>query len=134
MNTKQVIFTLLYIVLALGLSSCSKDEPHPEDYIYSILSGEYSKDGMWKLHVYDNNDPVSDFGSVKFLSKDMTVADVTFIDVLPGNNRQEFKNLPLSLTSEGYIFTAEDNTSGKTISVTGTVSLGEMTIRLSYAR
>ncbi len=75
------LFCILAVILAIvaGISSCSKNKYDPEDYITSLLSGEYKKDGMWKLHVSLNGDPLENYGYVRFESKYISKIGILFI-------------------------------------------------------
>ncbi|MDE5808250.1 MAG: DUF4925 domain-containing protein [Muribaculaceae bacterium] len=124
------LFILISLVFTLGFGSCSQDTPNPEDYTSSILSGEYAKDGLWKLLVYENGNPISDYGSVIFASKDLEEADITFINVIPNNSRKEFHNVPLTSTDQGLTFSIEEVGENTLIKLNGIVKLGEMTIHI----
>lgn len=130
MKTKFIIiiFTLL---LVMGINSCSKNEYDPEDYITSLLSGEYKKYGIWKLYVTINGSAIEDYGYVRFDSKYLKEADFKFVDIIPNEHVKEYKNIPLLGTEEGCAFTIEDTINEKVIVITGVVSLGEMKINLN---
>ena len=53
MKTK-LLFAIVSLLLTMGVCSCSDKKYDPEDYITSILSGEYEKEGMWELTVSIN--------------------------------------------------------------------------------
>lgn len=130
MKIKFCFIFILSLVFALGFGSCSQDTPNPEDYTSSILSGEYTKDGLWKLLVYENGNPISDYGSVILASKDLEEADITFINVIPNNSRKEFHNVPLTSTDQGLTFSIEEVGENTLIKLNGIVKLGEMTIHI----
>ena len=126
------LFCILAVILAIvaGISSCSKNKYDPEDYITSLLSGEYKKDGMWKLHVSLNGDPLENYGYVRFESKYMEVGTFRFVDVIPGFPMWNMRRYSLKMTEEGSAFTITDNNSGNDFTIEGIVSFGEMTVNL----
>lgn len=79
MRLKFLTFIILSLLLAVGAGSCSEEKYNPEDYVSSVLSGEYKKDGLWQLYVTENGKPLNDYGSVRFDSKYLKEADFTFI-------------------------------------------------------
>lgn len=121
----KILFSLL---LTIGISSCSNHDFDPNDYITSWLSGDYEKDGVYKLYVMENGEPLSDFGSIRFDSKDLKEADIRFDKIIPGVASKEFKNIPLVDTDDGITFEIEYENSGKTIVITGIVNPGKMTV------
>lgn len=131
MKSKK-LFCFLAVLLAIvaGISSCSKNEYDPEDYITSLLTGEYKKDGMWKLHVSLNGDPLENYGYVRFESKYMDVGIFRFVDVIPGIANVNYEKVPLKMTEDGCAFTITDNNSGNDFTIEGIVSFGEMTVNL----
>ena len=131
MKTKN-LFSILAVIIALvaGLSSCSKNEYNPEDYVTSLLSGDYQKDGMWKLHVTLNGDTLENYGYVRFDSKYMDVGTFRFVDVIPGISNVEYEKVPLKTTEKGFTFTISDDNDGNNFSIDGIVSLGQMTVNL----
>lgn len=128
MRTKILMKILFSLLLAIGVSSCSNHDFDPNDYITSWLSGDYEKDGVYKLYVTENGEPLSDFGSVRFDSKDLKEADMRFVKVIPGVASKEFKSIPLVDTDDGITFEIEYDNSGKTIVITGIVTPGKMTV------
>ncbi len=131
MKAKNIFCILAVIIASVAcISSCSKNEYDPEDYITSLLSGEYKKDGMWKLHVSLNGDPLENYGYVRFESKYMEVGTFRFVDVIPGISNVEYEKVPLKMTEEGSAFTITDNNSGNDFTIEGIVSFGEMTVNL----
>lgn len=130
MKAKLIIFISLSLLLAMAASGCSKDEPNPEDYFTSILSGEYSKNGLWKLYVTENGTPLDNYGYVRFESKYMTEANLKFVNIIPGEATKEFKNIPITDTEEGVVFRIEYVHKKTSILITGIVNLGTMKIDL----
>ena len=131
MKTKN-LFCILAVIIALvaGVCSCSKNEYNPEDYVTSLLSGDYQKDGMWKLHVTLNGDTLENYGYVRFDSKYMDVGTFRFVDVIPGISNIEYEKVPLKTTEKGFTFTISDDNNGNDFSIEGIVSFGEMTANL----
>ncbi len=130
MKAKFITLILLSLLLSLTTSGCSKDEPNPEDYFTSILSGEYSKEGLWKLYVTENGSPINDYGYVRFESKYLTEANFKFVNIIPGEATKEFKNIPLTDTEDGFVFKIEITEKHTSMEITGIVSLGVMRIDL----
>lgn len=118
-------------VMIIGMASCSKNEYDPDDFVTSVLSGEYGKDRLWKLNVTENGTPTETEGYIRFDSKYLKEADFRFFNVIPGEKECDFMNIPLSATSSGYEFSMEYQTAEKKIIIDGTVSLGVMTVNLS---
>ena len=130
---KTRIFTLIIIslLLAMGTGSCSKNEFNPEDYTTSLLSGEYGKKQFWKLNVTVNGEPTEDYDYVRFDSKILKDGDFRFVNVIPGEKRKEFKDIPLTATEEGMTFTIEYEKNKKPVTIKGIVGLGEMTVNIT---
>ena len=130
---KTRIFTLVIIslLLAIGAGSCSKNEINPEDYTTSLLSGEYGKNQLWKLNVTVNGEPTEDYDYVRFDSKILKDGDFRFVNVIPGEKRKEFKDIPLTATEEGMTFTIEYEKNKKPVTIKGIVDLGEMTVNIT---
>lgn len=128
MKTKLLTLILFSLLMAMGMSSCSKNDFDPDDCFTSILTGEYEKSGLYHLYVTKNGVPLDDYGYVRFESKDLIVADFRFVKVIPGVSKKEFKNVPLIGTEEGFTFTIEYTKKNKTVSITGIVNFGEMSI------
>lgn len=130
---KTRIFTLVIIslLLAIGAGSCSKKEFNPEDYTTSLLSGEYGKNQLWKLNVTVNGEPTEDYDYVRFDSKILKDGDFRFVNVIPGEKRKEFKDIPLTATEEGMTFTIEYEKNKKPVTIKGIVALGEMTVNIT---
>lgn len=130
---KTRIFTLIIIslLLAIGAGSCSKNEFNPEDYATSLLSGEYGKKQFWKLDVTVNGEPTEDYDYVRFESKLLETGDFRFVNVIPGEKRKEFKDIPLTATEEGITFTIEYEKNKKPVTIKGIVGLGEMTVNIT---
>lgn len=121
----KILFSLL---LTIGISSCSNHDFDPNDYTTSILSGDYEKTGAYKLYVTENGEPLSDYGSVRFDSKDLKEANIRFVKVIPGVASKEFKSIPLVGTDDGITFTIDFDNNGKAIVIKGIVDLGKMTV------
>lgn len=127
MKTKYFV-VLISLVLAVGFSGCSENEYDPDDYVTSVLSGEYSEDGMWKLSVSVNGEPLSDFGYVRFDSKYLKEGDFQFVKVIPNVASKEYGNVPLSITEHGCEFTIMDSKDEKPLRISGVIVLGKMTV------
>lgn len=127
MRAIHLVCAIFLLLSAVGFSSCSNDEYDPNDYTTSILSGNYEKDGVYKLYVTENGEPLSDYGSVRFDS-DLKKANIRFVKVIPGVASKEFKNIPLVGTDDGITFTIDFDNNGKTIVIKGIVDLGKMTV------
>lgn len=121
---------ILTLLITMGISSCSKNEIDPEDYMTSMLSGDYSNGGLWKLYVTVNGESIQNYDKVRFESKNLTVGDFLFVNVIPGESKKEFKDVPLTVTEEGIAFTINHTKSKENIEVTGIVDLGTMTVNI----
>lgn len=130
MKTKFLTFIILSLLLAIGTSGCSNDEPDPEKYYTSLLTGEYGKDGAWELYVTKNGTSANNYGYVRFESKSLETADFIFTDVIPGEAKKEFKDIPLTETEKGFVFRIEITQKRTSMEITGIVSLGVMRIDL----
>lgn len=131
MKTKFILLTIISLLLAIGSGSCSKEEDDPDKYITSWLTGEYKKGGLYKLIVNENGKPLENYGSVRFDSKYLKDADIIFYDVIPGEKKREFKNVPLHEAEEGITFTIDYARGDKPITITGIVTLGEMAVEIT---
>lgn len=127
MKTKFVL-TALSLILSIGLVGCSDNDYDPEDYVTSLLSGEYEKDGMWKLYVTVNGTPLEKYGHVRFDSKYLKEADLRFVDIIPGESLKEYNKIPLTEVEDGYSFKIDDSLNGTPIIVSGIVTFGKMTV------
>lgn len=122
---------ILTVLLMIGTAGCTKNNEYdPEDYVTSTLSGEYSKDGAWKLYVTVNGEPVDEYGFVRFDSKYLKVGEFKFIEVIPNQNIRVFKDIPLTLTNEGYTFVIDDIDQTCQITISGSVVFGKMTVNI----
>ncbi|MDE5675858.1 MAG: DUF4925 domain-containing protein [Muribaculaceae bacterium] len=130
---KTRIFTLVIfsLLLSIGVGSCSKNEFNPEDYATSWLTGEYGKNQLWKLNVTVNGEPTEDYDYVRFESGLLVTGKFRFVNVIPGEKRKEFKDIPLTGTEEGVLFTIEYEKNHKPVTIKGTVTLGEMTVDIT---
>ena len=133
MKTKIFNLILVTILFTVGFSSCSNHDFNPEDYVTSILSGEYGKGG-YHLYVTENGEEKEISGYVRFTAKNLEVekGNFIFVDVLPDDSKKEFKDVPLTPTEEGFIFSMEYTKKNKTVIITGTLDYGLMTINISY--
>ena len=133
MKTKIFNIILVTVLFTMGISSCSNHDFNPEDYVSSILSGEYGKGG-YQLDVTENGEPIEFTGHVRFNTKDLDLnrGDFIFVDILPGESKKEFKDIPLIPTEEGFIFSMEYIKKNKTVVITGTLDYGLMIINISY--
>lgn len=131
----DIAVAVIALVLAVAVTGCSdKDDIDPDDYVTSYLSGEYGKGSPWKLHVTVNGSPVENSGSVEFRSKELKEADLKFVNVIPGESRKEYKNVPLDAKEEGLSFTIADYKDGQPMTISGLVSLGEMTVDIKTGK
>ena len=133
MKTKIFNLILVTFLFTLGISSCSNHDFNPEDYVSSILSGEYGKGG-YHLYVTENGEEKEISGYVRFTAKNLEIekGDFIFVDVLPDESKKEFKDIPLIPTEEGFIFSMEYIKKNKTVVITGTLDYGLMTINIRY--
>lgn len=129
---KQLIMVItLSILLLMGATGCSNnDEPNPDDYTTSLLSGDYEKNGLWKLFVSENGEQLDDYGHVRFDSKDMEEGNFRFVNIIPGEPEKSFNNIPLSITDEGVEFTIEYIQNNKSVIITGVITYGKMEVNI----
>ena len=132
MKFKLISLLLLSCILCVVGSGCSKENINPDDFITSTLTGEYSKDGMWKLDVSENNTPLDNYGYVRFESKNLENGDFKFVNVLPGVTEKTYKNVPLTPKEDGFEFLIQDVQGENTIDISGTVGFGYMQINITY--
>ena len=133
MKSKILNLILVSILLTIGFSSCSNHDFNPEDYTVSILSGEYGKGG-YKLNVTENSESKEYIGYVRFFAKNLDAkmeGDFTFVDILPGESKREFKNVTLIPMEEGFSFSINYVKDGDKIDITGTLVYGSMTINIT---
>lgn len=130
MKTDFLKILILTLLISIGIGGCSKKDIDSDDYITSMLSGDYSNGGLWKLNVTVNGEPIQNYDKVRFDSKDLTVGDFQFVNVIPGESKKEFKDVPLTATEEGIAFTINYTKSKENIEITGIVDLGTMTVNI----
>lgn len=133
MKTRSFALIVLILLFVAGMSGCSDNDYDPDDYVTSLLSGEYGKGQLWSLIVSENGEAVETAGYVRFESKDLKEANFRFVDVIPGESVNEFRNIPLSTTEKGVTFTIEFIRNDKTMTITGVVSAGQMTVDIAGA-
>lgn len=114
-----------------GVCGCSDNKYNVDDSITSMLSGEYAKDGIWRLSVTVNGEPVNNYGHVRLDSKTLETANFIFVNVIPEEPHKEFKNIPLNVGENGFSFTINYDNSGKNITISGIVALGEMSVTIT---
>lgn len=124
---------LLFIVASIAETGCSKDEFDSEDYTQSLLSGEYGKGKYWNLTTILNGDTIQTDGFVRFESKDLKNANFWFFDVIPGESNKAFKNVELSNAEIGCSFIIDYPRKSDNIHISGTVTLGEMTVNMTMS-
>lgn len=125
---KGIFFTITVIV-----AGCSNKDYNPEDYYQSLLSGEYGKGTLWTLNTILNGDTIHTDGYVRFDSKYLKEGDFRFVNVIPGESSKVFKNVELSATERGCSFVIDYPRHTDAIHITGTVSLGEMTVDMTMS-
>ena len=131
MKTKAISVVILAILMVIGIGGCSKGkEYNPDDYLNSILSGDYGNGRVWDLKVTLNDEPISDYGYIRFDSKNLEVGDFRFVNVIPGVSNKEFKNIPLTATEEGMSFSIEYDKDTTHIVINGVVSFQVMTVNI----
>ena len=132
MKAKTISLIVLAILMVIGIGGCSKGKDYnPDDYLTSILSGDYGNGRLWDLKVMLNDEPISDYGYVRFDSKNLEVGDFRFVNVIPGVSKKEFKNIPLTATEEGMSFSIEDEQNATPVLISGVVNFGTMTVNIN---
>lgn len=127
---KVLTFISATWLITLGVTSCSSSDINPEEYTYSILTGEYGIGSPYKLYVTENGETIENYGYVRFEAKpELKEADFRFVDVITGQSRMEFKNVPLTPTEEGYYFLI---TSDRTV-ISGYINFGAMSITIELS-
>lgn len=122
---------MVAILVAIGMGGCSKEKDYdPDDYLTSLLTGDYGKGQLWDLNVTLNDKPLEDYGYVRFDSKALKDADFRFVKVIPGESKKEFKNVPLTATEEGISFIIEYKQGKMPVTITGIVDFGVMTVSI----
>ena len=131
MKTKLISVVILAILMVIGVGGCSKGKDYnPDDYLTSILSGDYGNARLWDLKVTLNDEPISDYGYVRFDSKNLEVGDFRFVNVIPGVSNKEIKNITLTATEEGMSFSIEYDKDTTHIVINGVVSFQVMTVNI----
>ena len=133
MKFKILNLIFVSILLAAGFSSCSNHDFNPDDYVVSILSGQYGKGG-YELILTENSLPIEYTGYVVFHAKNLDVkmeADFDFVDILPGESKKEFKNVKLYDMGEGIAFSIDYEKDKNPIEITGNLIFGSMTININ---
>lgn len=133
MKSKILNLVLVSILLAIGFGSCSNHDYNPEDYMVSIFSGQYGVGG-YNLNVTENEESKEYIGYVRFFAKNLEAkmeGDFTFVDILPGESKREFKNVSLIPIEDGFSFSINYVKDGENIDITGTLVFGLMTINIT---
>ena len=131
MKTRFFALIILSLLVTIGIGGCSKHEINPEDYVTSVLTGDYGKKQFWKLNVTVNGEPTDDYDYVRFESKILEDGYFRFVNVIPGEAKKEFENIPLTATEEGMSFTIEYVKNDNPVVINGIVTLGEMTVNIT---
>lgn len=118
------------MITCIGIGGCSKSENDIDNSITSILSGEYGKGDIWDLNVTVNGEPLQNYDYVRFDSKTLETADFLFVNVIPGESKREFKNIPLKTNEDGLMFSIDYIKSGKEVSISGSVWFGNMSVNI----
>lgn len=132
MRTKILTFIVLSLLVAIGTTGCS-DDKNPDDYLESRAKRDYSsKDDNAKLTVFVNGEESPVNGTVKFFSKDMIVADFTFINVIPGIKEKIFKDVPITYPDDDIdiSFKIKSSTEDGDIIITGVFWPEKMTVNI----
>lgn len=120
MKTRILSYLIVAIAAIIGATGCSKNEIDPEDYYVSYISGTFEKNGNRVLEVIVNGEQIENYGSV-ILDAKMTRCNLTFVNVIPGVEEKEFKNVPLTDTEDYLYFAIDGEISGKPIAISGKV-------------
>ena len=131
MKTKTISSVVLAILIVIGIGSCSK-EYNPDDYIISFIDGEYGKDESRELNVTINDQPLQDYGYVKFEMKNSErVADIRFVNVIPGESEREFEKVPITSNDRGNpVFTIEYTQESTPMVIRGEIDGFTMTVNI----
>ena len=131
MKTKTISLVVLAILMVIGIGGCSKGKDYnPDDYLTSILSGEYGNEKGWDLKVTVNDEQIDDYGYVRFDSRNLEVGDFSFVKVIPSESKKDFKNIPLTATEDGITFSIEYTKNTAPIIITGVVNFGSMIVNI----
>lgn len=126
---KYIVILISALIMMVGIGGCSNNKDFdPDDYVTSLLSGEYKKGGMWTLTVTVNGEPMENYGYVRFDSKYLTEGDFRFVNVIPGESRKEFKNVSLTSEEIGLRFLIEYFKTNEKVKITGVIAPGEMVV------
>ena len=132
MKTKTISSVVLAILMMIGIGGCSK-EYNPDDYIISFIDGEYGKDESRELNVTINDQPLQDYGYVKFEIKGLGKgANIRFVDVIPGESEREFEKVPITYTDRGNpVFTIEYTQESTPMIIRGEIDGYTMTVNIN---
>ena len=134
MKTKTISLVVLAILMVIGIGGCSKDKDYnPDDYIYYSLNGDYGKDESRELNVTINEQPLQDYGYVKFEMKNSgRVADICFVNVIPGESERVFEKVPITSTDLGNpVFTIEYTQESTPMVIRGEIDGYTMTVNIN---
>lgn len=120
MKTRILSYLIVAIAALVGATGCSKNEIDPEDYYVSYISGTFEKNGYRGLEVIVNGEQIENYGSV-ILDAKVTRCNLTFVNVIPGVEKMEFKNVPLTDTEDYIYFAIDGEISGKPMAISGKV-------------
>ena len=131
-KVRSILLVGLLVLAGVFITGCSNNDPDPDDYMTSLLTGEYGKDKLWQLTTILNGDTIPTDGYVRFDQKyQADNADIRFVNIIPGESSRQFSKITLDSTEKGLAFTIDYVQKSKDIHISGIVSLGRMTVDMT---
>jgi len=78
-----------------------------------------------------NGQTLEDYGYVDFVTKSQPKGDFSFVNVIPGVEKKDYKDVPLTDNEDGINYTITDSGSGEKIVITGIILPGTMTVNIT---
>lgn len=129
---KNCLLKLFYVLCLLGLwTSCDEDECKEADKLTANYSNKLADGEGANLSLsYSGNELIGK--SIYFKTSDMRTADITFLDILPGERETLIRDIPLNVAENGYTFSGNTvGVSGVKFDYTGKIEQGKLEVEVS---
>lgn len=129
---KNCLLKLFYVLCLLGLwTSCDEDECKEADKLTANYSNRLADGESANLSLsYSGNELIGK--SIYFKTSDMRTADITFLDILPGERETLIRDIPLNVAENGYTFSGNTvGVSGVKFDYTGKIEQGKLEVKVS---
>lgn len=129
--SKSLLLKLFYVFCLLVFwTSCDDDGEHESDKLTANYSNKLADGEAANLLLsYSGMELIGK--SVYFKTSDTKTADITLLDILPGEREMIILNVPLNAVENGYTFSGSAvGTSGVTFDYAGKVEQGRLVINI----